>query len=40
MTLSHFRQLFQKWTFDLSMNRVVSRRHVFEANTHQFTLVP
>src|SRR2546425_3210538 len=35
-----FGSFFQKWTFDLPMNRVVSRRHGFEANTNRFTLVP
>jgi hypothetical protein len=35
-----FGSFFQKWTFELPMNRVVSRRHVFEANTNRFTLVP
>jgi len=35
-----FGSFLQKWTFDLPMHRVVSRRHVFEANTNRFTLVP
>src|SRR5919108_6417671 len=30
----------EKWTFDLSMMRAASRRHVFEANTNRFALIP
>src|SRR2546425_12212672 len=29
----------KKWTFDLSMPRVASRRHIFEANVNGFPLV-
>ncbi len=29
----------KKWTFDLSMCRSTSRRHIFEANVNGFTLV-
>ena len=30
----------KNWTFDLSMNRAASGRHVSEANTDRFTLRP
>src|SRR2546428_14094387 len=31
--------VLKKWTFDLSMPRVASRRHIFEANVNGFPLV-
>ena len=40
--LDHFIALLtglKKWTFDLSMPRVASRRHIFEANVNGFPLV-
>ena len=30
----------KKWTCDLPMTRATSRRHVFEANTNRFALIP
>jgi hypothetical protein len=33
------RTVLKKWTFDLSMPGVASRRHIFEVNVNWFTLV-
>ena len=31
--------VLKKWTFDLSMTRVVLRRHIFETNVNRLALI-